>query len=485
VRRTRLLNTSTFRLTLLYLGIFTLSAFALLAFVYLLSVRFMERQTAETIDAEITGLQEQYNLQGLAGLRRIVAGRAAADPSRSSVYLLRDAYGRFLAGNIDRLPADIDEVPFARRQVAGGRKFVLTSRGPDGHLVQRHLIGRMLYSTNGDATLLVGRDIEDKLHAQSLLLNAIGIGGALMLVLGVIGGMVMARAMLGRLEVVNRATAEIMAGDLARRIDVRGGGDEFDELGTNLNAMLERMERLLKGMRQVTDNVAHDLRTPLNRLRSRIEVGLMAPLGEAEIRELFEATLKDADGLIATFNALLSIARIESGSQQSEWERVDLSALAADVYDLYEPLADERRIELRLDAPAPVHVNGNHQLIAQALANVTDNAIKYTPEGGSVLVRTVAGESPTVVVADDGPGIPADLREQALERFVRLEANRMTPGNGLGLSLVSAVAKLHEARLELADNHPGLRVTIVFKAPAALPQIAGPPAPDEALEPAS
>ncbi|HET6467111.1 MAG TPA: ATP-binding protein [Geminicoccaceae bacterium] len=465
MRRTRLLSTSTFRLTLLYLGLFTLSALALLGFVYFMSVQFMERQTAETIEAEITGLAEQYRLRGLRGLQRIIAQRAAAQPEQASVYLLLDRRGQILAGNIAQWPS-------GERLVDGGFRFVLETTDREGHRLTRHLVARV-FILHEDATLLVGRDIGDKLHAQQQLLNAIALGGLLMLVLGVIGGIVMSRWMLRRIDAVNRATAEIMAGDLARRIEVEGGDDEFDELATNLNAMLERIERLLRGMRQVTDNVAHDLRTPLNRLRSRIEVALMSRLDERETRDLLEATLREADGLIETFNALLSIARIETGAQQSEWETVDLSAVAADVFDLYEPLAEERRIKLRLDAPAPARVTGNRQLIAQAVANITDNAIKYTPVGGRVTVSTRNGEAPAVAVADNGPGIPAQLREQALERFIRLDPQRSTPGNGLGLSLVSAVAKLHDARLELEDNAPGLRVTLTFK-PAAAPTEAPP-----------
>lgn len=275
--------------------------------------------------------------------------------------------------------------------------------------------------------------------------------------------------MLERIDAVNRTTAQIMAGDLGRRIEMEGTGDEFDGLAANLNAMLERIERLLKGMRQVTDNVAHDLRTPLNRIRSRLELALMNPPENAETREVLEQTLRDADGLIVTFNALLSIARIEAGTPQSEWETVELSGLAADVVELYEPLAEEKEIELLLDAPMAVETVGNRQLIAQAVANIVDNAIKYAPHGSSVVARTRNGVGAVVEVADHGPGIPESLREQALERFVRLDPERTTPGNGLGLSLVSAVAKLHDAHLELQDNEPGLKVTMTFHPPAGSP----------------
>ncbi|HMR30812.1 MAG TPA: HAMP domain-containing sensor histidine kinase [Geminicoccaceae bacterium] len=454
---TRLLRSSSFRLTLLYLGLFVLSALSLLAFVYGSSIRFMERQTVETIEVELAGLLEQYQARGFMGLARSVAARSAQEPMLDSFYLLLDADGREVAGTFVGFTHDLPQGDQPLRTT-------LPEWTEDGKKTERPFLLVRRNLLRGGA-LILGRDITDKLHIQARLLTAIALGGVLMVVLGIGGGVLMSRWMLGRIEAVNRTTQQIMAGDLGQRIEIEGSGDEFDGLAGNLNAMLERIERLLKGMRQVTDNVAHDLRTPLNRIRSRLEVALMAPLDAAENREVLEQTLRDADGLIATFNALLSIARIEAGTPQSEWEAVDLSGLAADVVELYEPLAEEKAIELRLEAPEPVTTVGNRQLIAQAVANVVDNAIKYSPDHSRVVVCTRNGAESVVEVADSGPGIPQELREQALERFVRLDAERTTPGNGLGLSLVSAVAKLHDAHLHLDDNAPGLKVTMAFHAP--------------------
>ncbi len=414
----------------------------------------------ETIEAEIQGLREQFDQQGLVGLEQIVAQRSTGDPDRLGIYLLTDWSGHVLAGNLVEWP-DASAAP------DGILRFQVREHKANGNLVTRPVVAEYIL-INRKFQLLVGRDIADKMRTQQLLFNAILLGGAVMIVLGLVGGFVMSRWTLGRLERVNRTTGAIIAGHLDQRIEVEGGGDEFDELAVNLNRMLEQIQRLLAGMREVTDNIAHDLRTPLSRLRSRLEVALMRPLDEAATRELLEATVRDADGLIDTFNALLNIAKAEAGSKRSEWEPLDLTELARDVFELYEPLAEEKSIRLALEVDGAVPVIGNRQLIAQALANVTDNAIKYTPEGGRVRVSTGLQPGPHLEVADDGPGIPEELRSKALERFVRLEADRSTPGNGLGLSLVSAVARLHEASLELGDAGPGLKVKITFKRPLLL-----------------
>lgn len=429
-----------------------------MSFVYVAAVDFMERQTDETIEAELTGLREQYRDLGVFGLGRIIAQRAAAETEMDSVYLLIDDAGWVIAGNVSDWPNSED--PITQRV-----RFAIESQGDPR---PRRFLGRTV--DFDDARLLVARDIEDKLRTQALLVNAIGLGSGLMLVFGVIGGLVMSRWMLSRIETINRTTAQIMAGDLGRRIAVEGSGDEFDALAANLNAMLERIERLLAGMREVTDNIAHDLRTPLSRLRSRLEVALMNEIDPAAARQLLEETMVDAESLIDTFNALLSIARAEAGEQRASWERVDLAALVQDIQELYEPLAEERAIGLDAAADGEVTVMGNRQMLAQALANLADNAIKYTPVGGRVTLAAAlaAGDgrpAPILRVTDSGPGIPAPLRAKALERFVRLAPDRSTPGNGLGLSLVNAVAKLHDATLTLDDNRPGLAVSLVFRPP--------------------
>jgi signal transduction histidine kinase len=455
VHLVRLLETSTFRLALIYLALFGVSGLALLGYLYFATAGVMERQTAETIQAEIAGLYEQYRAEGLDRLRRVIERRSAAYPNRASVYLLADPLGRPIAGNLDRWP-----------NVGPGKddwlQFTVEVRPQDAQAEQRRALARGFLLTGG-FRLLVGREIEERIAIQSMLRQAIGWGLALTLLLGLVGGYVASRGMLSRVEAINRTTRQIMAGDLGQRIAVRGTRDEFDQLAENLNAMLDQIERLLDGMRQVTDNIAHDLRTPLNRLRARVEVALLRDLDAADARALLEQTLTDVEAMIGTFNALLAIARAEAGSERASFEPIDLAALTADLAELYGPLAEEKGIVFARSCPDGLRVSGNRELLAQALANLLDNAIKYTPESGVVELQVTRGSrAPVITIADSGPGIPAGDRERVLERFARLETHRSTPGNGLGLSLVKAVAMLHGASLRLEDNHPGLRVRLEF-----------------------
>ncbi|SNB60902.1 Signal transduction histidine kinase [Arboricoccus pini] len=415
----------------------------------------------ETIDAEIQGLDEQSQQQGILGLKRIIEQRSSieGDPDRMGIYLLVDWDGNYVAGNLPHWP-DADLLPDSTL------RFSFETVASNNRVIQRWVSAKA-FVVSQKFRLLVGRDITEKQRTQQLLWSSVLVGTSVMILLGLGGGFVVSRWTLGRIELINRTTTAIMGGNLGKRIQVEGGGDEFDELATNLNAMLERIQRLLAGMREVTDNIAHDLRTPLSRIRSRIEVAMMHDLSSAEAHELLEATVQDADKLIETFNALLNIARAEAGSQRSEWEEIGLCDLARDVVELYEPLAEVKNITLRLEAKEGVSIIGSRQLVAQALANITDNAIKYTPENGVVTVTISDEPSPTILVADNGPGIAANLREKALERFVRLDPDRSSPGNGLGLSLVSAVARLHEAKLTLDDNNPGLRIAISFRRPSS------------------
>jgi signal transduction histidine kinase len=454
-----LFRTSTFRLALFYFGVFAVSALAVLGLIYYQTVIYATLQTDETIDAEITGLAEQYQQRGLAGLISVVNERS--DPGRGSsmLYLLTDRGQNVLAGNLSGWP-DATVGP------DGWMHFTLGAATPNA---RRHVAQATSFLLRGGYQLLVGRDLEERLAFDRRMIEALSWAVGLTLALGLGGGLLMSRGVLARIETINRASDRVMAGELGRRIPVKGSGDEFDRLAGNLNLMLDRIERLMAGMRQVTDNIAHDLRSPLGRLRSRIEIALIAEESPEYYREVLRQSTEEVDHLLATFNALLDIAEAEAGSPRAVMSELNLVELVADLVELYQPSAEEQG--LILDAALPngrLELRGNRHLLSRALANLVENALKYTPSPGRISIAvTEAGEGARLVVADSGPGIPAAEQERVFDRFVRLETSRTTPGNGLGLSLVRAVIQLHGGTVALEDNGPGLRAIVTLPLIAA------------------
>lgn len=448
-----LLRTQAFRIVLVYVVLFALSVTALLAFTYWNTRRTLDGQTDQIVEAEITGLAEQYQHLGLRGLAESVRNRTSH--GGQSLYLLTDALRRPVAGNLDSWPqtmtatANIVEFDY--------------ERPVDGKLETRRARGRMLPVTGG-FVLLVAQDVHERFLTTRMFTTTLPWTVVLILILGLAGGALMSRNMLQRLDAINRTSGEIMAGDLTRRVPRTGSGDEFDTLAENLNRMLDRIERLMKGLREVTDSVAHDLRTPLNRLRNRLEESAARLSASGTQAGEIERAIAETDQLIGTFNALLLIAETDAGTTRAAMTVLDLHSVAADVLELYEPLAEERGMKLSLVPSGEVAIEGNRSLIAQALANLVDNAIKYTPAGGDVRIGTHVGESGVELsVSDSGPGIPIEDRARVVDRFVRLEASRHSPGTGLGLSLVAAVAHFHNAELALEDNIPaGLRAVLRF-----------------------
>ena len=436
---------------------FGLSVLVLLWFIYTSTAGFMERQTDETINAEIQGLAEQYSQLGLTGLIRVIKSRVAKDKAGSSVYLLTDWKFNPLAGNLPEWPKFRD---------TGSGWFDATLEDTENFEPRR--VRMRYFLLPGNFHLLVGRDVSLRLKMERLIMDALIWGLGLTVVLGGVGGLLTSRWMLKRIDVINKTSREIMAGDLTRRIPSRGAGDEFDRLAGNLNAMLDQITKLMDGVKQVSNNIAHDLRGPLNRIRAGLELSLAKSRTPEEYRAVLEATVSEIDNLLMTFNALLTIAQAESGARRQDFTDIDLTSLAADVAELYDPLAEEKGLTLTVSLAPGVTVPGNRHLLSQALANLLDNAVKYTPAGGTIALSLAApATGPELAVADTGPGVPAEHRELVLERFARLESSRNTPGSGLGLSLVAAVAGLHRAALRLEDNAPGLRVTLAFPRAAA------------------
>jgi signal transduction histidine kinase len=452
MRAGHLLRTQAFRIVLVYVVLFALSVTALLAFTYWNTRRTLDGQTDQIVEAELTGLAEQYQHFGLRGLAESVRNRTTH--GGQALYLLTDAARRPLAGNLE---------PWPEAMATTGNVVEFDYERPvDGKLETRRARGRMLPVTGG-FVLLVAQDVHERFLTTRMFTTTLPWTVILILILGLAGGALMSRNMLQRLDAINRTSGEIIAGDLTRRVPRTGSGDEFDTLAENLNRMLDRIERLMKGLREVTDSVAHDLRTPLNRLRNRLEESVARLNASGTQAGEIERAIAETDQLIGTFNALLLIAETDAGTTRAAMTALDLQSVAADVLELYEPLAEERGVKLTL-APGAVAIEGNRSLIAQALANLVDNAIKYTPEGGVVRIGTSVGEkSVELSVTDSGPGIPLEDRARVVDRFVRLEASRHSPGTGLGLSLVAAVAHFHNAELALEDNAPtGLKAVLRF-----------------------
>ena len=455
----RLIRTSWFRMAVGYAFLMLASVGMLFALLYWNTAVFVAEQTEETIEVEITGLAEHYRQTGILGLTEVIQERAQGQ--RLSLYLLTDPVRRPIAGNLTAWPQETrpgDWVDFDYQRPIGSR--IVEHRAHARHLV-----------LPGGFHLLVGYDVQDQVRLEQRMRRSMIWIGFLALVLGLGGGLLMARHWLGRIDIVNKTAGEIMDGDMSRRVPLRGADDELDRLARNLNDMLDRIEALMSGLRQVTDNIAHDLRSPLNRLRSRLEVTMMDDPEKAEYRAALVETIGEADDLLKTFNALLLIGEAESGLDRSRLEAVDLSASLSDVSELYEPAADDAGLRLTTAIAQDIKVRGNPNLISQAIVNLLDNALKYTPAGGEVSVMAETGKDgrATITIADSGPGIPEADRTRVLDRFVRLEGSRSSPGSGLGLSLVAAVAKLHGAELALEDNAPGLRVRLTFPLSSGVP----------------
>ena len=455
----KLLRTTAFQLTLVYLVIFIVFAASLLGYFALNTRRLITEQITTTVDTEISGLREQYNQGGIRRLVIVVDLRSRRPGS--SLYLVTTATGEGLAGNVGSLePGVLDHPGWLETSY---RRLEAPEGNDHRALVQ-------VVQLPGGFRLLVGRDLEERERLFGIIANAGQWSLALVIVLGLAGGFFVSRRVLNRIDAMTETAQTIMAGDLAGRLPVAGTGDELDRLAEHLNAMLERIEALMRGLKEVSDNIAHDLKTPLTRLRNRCEQALRGSAGIDDYRAALESTIAESDDLIRTFDALLMIARAESGQARDNMTEFDAAEIARDVGELYEPLADEKGIALTVDAPAAAPVRGNRELVSQALANLIDNAIKYAGPNGKVngapaeiVVKAGNdGERIALSVADRGPGIAEADRGRVVERFVRLEQSRSEPGSGLGLSLAAAVARLHGGELKLEDNHPGLRSTIAL-----------------------
>jgi signal transduction histidine kinase len=466
----KLIRTTAFRLTLVYLLVFALFAASLLGYFAWNTRRLITEQITTTVNAETGEISDIFGRRGLRGLVFTIENRALRPGA--NLYLVTAPNGQALAGNVGSLAPGVmattgwTETAYRRldeQDAADHRALVLVTEMSSGF------------------RLLIGRDLDERRRLFGIVAKAAQWSLLIVIVLGLGGGIFVARRVLRRIDAMTGTTQRIMAGDLSGRLPVGRSGDELDRLAENLNAMLERIEALMVGLKEVSDNIAHDLKTPLTRLRNRAEEALAKSSNEAEYRSALERTIEESDGLIRTFNALLMIARAESGQARGNMDDFDAADVANGIHELYEPLAEDGGMTLRVKtSPAPLH--GNRELISQALANLVENAIKYgkpVPTLQPLSADAVAGSKEILIearrdgdqvllrVTDHGAGIPEADRKHAVERFVRLEASRTQPGSGLGLSLASAVATLHGGDLRLGDNKPGLSATLAIPARVA------------------
>ena len=462
----KLIRTTAFRLTLVYLFLFALFAASLLGYFAWNTRRMITEQITTTVSAEVSEISDIYDRRGLQRLFWTIENRALRPGA--NLYLVTEPTGRAIAGNVGSLAPGVIGT-------TGWSETAYRRLDEGDNAYHRALVN--VTQLSGGFRLLVGRDLEERRRLFGIVARAAQWSILVVVVLGIGGGIFVARRVLQRIDAMTGTAQRIMAGDLSGRLPVGRSGDELDRLASNLNAMLERIEALMVGLKEVSDNIAHDLKTPLTRLRNRAEDALAKSSSEADYRAALERTIEESDGLIRTFNALLMIARAESGQARGNMDDFDAAQVAGGIHELYEPLAEDGGMGLRLKTvPTPLH--GNRELISQALANLVENAIKYgkpaDPQGSVVSLdaRQIViesrreGDQVLLSVTDHGPGIPESERKHAMERFVRLDSSRSQPGSGLGLSLASAVATLHGGELRLGDAYPGLVATLVLPARA-------------------
>ncbi len=468
-------RTTTVRLTAIFILIFIVFSVALLAYMAVRSsISIQQVQTREVV-WEIRQLRDLNQRRGLRAVA-ITVQRLASRPG-PGVYYLGTPQGEMIAGNLDSVPSNIlaNEGRYSLRYTprdafgsAGVERDEAAPRRRDSHAMVQSVI------LDGGLRLVVGRDVVERRDFTAIILGtmAVGLGG--IIVLSAIAGVLMARRVLARIDTITATSNKIMSGNLSERVPVTRHNDEFDQLAINLNDMLDRIEKLMAGLKEVTDNVAHDLKTPLSRMRNRAEAALRKGKKPRDHKKALEATIAESDQLISTFNALLLIARVEAGAVADSLEDVDVSGVVADVCELYTPVAEDAGASLETSIAQGINLRANRELLSQALVNLLENAIKYATDqnaksgenasvAGKIIVNvSVEAGQVRIEVVDNGPGIAPGERQRVLERFVRLEKSRTEQGSGLGLSLVSAVARLHKGRFELQDAKPGVRALITL-----------------------
>jgi signal transduction histidine kinase len=443
----RILRSATFRLTLIYAGLFVVSACVLFATVFVIATAAMQNDMQEVLRTEALQLAEIHRRYGLLGLAEQVTRRMSYRTRGPIYYLVQAPTQQVVVGNLPGMPP-----------VEGVVDFVHDKDSAEPNDARAKLTGFGLTLPDG-TFVLVAQDASRLIDMQHAIVRAFIWAGALTLLLAIGGGVLLGGNFVRRIDTIGRTSRAIMEGDLSARIPVRGNNDEIDQLVVGLNAMLDRIQQLLEGLRQVSSDIAHDLRTPLGRLRQKLEDAREHASTTAEYQAATEGAIAEADSLLEIFSALLRIAQIEAGAQKSGFTDVDLSELMHSIAEAYEPSAEDSQHKLEVDVADGVKMTGDRQLLAQLFSNLVENALTHTPDGSTVrLALHPKGTGFEAEVADNGPGIPAEEREKVFDRFYRLDRSRTTRGSGLGLALVKAIATLHGLTLRLEDHHPGLAV---------------------------
>ncbi|MDL2332119.1 HAMP domain-containing protein [Brucella sp. 10RB9214] len=460
-RFSALMRTTAARLSALYLLLFAVGAVALVFYMTNLSASILAGQTQQALGEEVASIGKSYARGGIPQLVRTIDYRSRQPGAY--LYLVADPTGRILAGNVESVEPGVLNTDGIIE-----RAFTYRRYGEQAPQVEHRAIAVVIALPNG-MRLLVGRDLGEPERFRDLIRNSLVLALGIMGVGALLIWLFVGRRALKRIDDVSRASQRIMDGDLTGRLPVNGSGDEFDRLSGNLNVMLARILELNEGLKQVSDNIAHDLKTPLTRLRNRAEEALGGEKVEPEYRAALEDIIGESDQLIRTFNAILMISRLEAGYSSENLDDMPVAPIIRDVAEMYEPVAEDAGVTLTLGALDDVALHINRELVGQTVSNLVDNAIKYAGGEGRTATVTLLMEKDAqwvrIVVADNGPGIPADKRDHATERFVRLEESRTQPGSGLGLSLAKAVMKLHGGALRLEDNGPGLRAVLEFPLP--------------------
>lgn len=461
-------RTTTVRLTALFILIFAVFSVVLLGYMAFQSSYAIQRQQTRDIDREITQLQQVDANQGIRALAFAVQ-RLASRPG-PGIYYLGTEVGQMVAGNVANFPPGVLSAEgvytfeYDRERVFGDAP---TAAPGDEHEDGQALVRTVVLDSG--FRLVVGRDILERRGFTAIIFGGFVVAVIGIVLLSVLAGGLTAMRVLRRIDGISATSQKIMSGNLSERVPVTRRNDEFDALASSLNEMLDRIEQLMQGLKEVTDNVAHDLKTPLTRMRNRAEAALRDDANETKHIEALETTIAESDQLIRTFNALLMIARAEAGTPSGAFSDTDLSAVIRDLAELYEPAAEESGARLVTEVEDELHLQANRELLGQMVVNLIENALKYAvrtetsdsePEPVVRISAKSSGDQIVVEVADNGPGIPEADRERAMERFVRLEKSRTEPGSGLGLALVSAVARLHKGTFKLEDNAPGVRAVL-------------------------